>query len=85
MIFEKNKYDVYTNIRAPVPSTKVKIILGYSARNGKVKRLEAHFQISATRSGCKEVAETAVALPHSREYTKEPISSLPSYRFMEKF
>ena len=56
-----------------------KNILGYSKRNGKFKLLEPHFQISATRAGWKEVTETAVALPHSRECTKELISALPNY------
>ena len=83
--FRKNKYDENTKIRAPVPSTAVKYILGYSTRNGKFKRLEPYFQISATGSASKEVTETAVALPHSRERTKEPISALPKYGFMEKF
>ena len=62
-----------------------KNILGDSTRNGKLKRLEPYFQISATRSGWKEVAEIAVALPNSREYTKEPTSALPNNESMEKF
>ena len=56
---------------------KQKIIHGYeysSTRNGNFKRLEPHFQISATRSARKEVTEIAVALPQT--YTKEPISGL---------
>ena len=71
-----------------VPGTYVvssKNVLGYSTRNGKFKRLEPHFQISATRSGWKEVTETAVDLPHSRECTKEPISALPNYGLKEMF
>ena len=62
-----------------------KNILGYSKRNGKFKRLEPHFQFSATRSASKEGTETAAALPHSRECTKEPISALPNYGSKEKF
>ena len=50
--------------RSPGPCTATKNILGYITRNGKFKRLEPHFQNSATRSGCKEVTETAVAMPH---------------------
>ena len=42
----------------------------------KFKRVEPHFQILATRSASKEGTETAVALPHSWECTKEPISAL---------
>ena len=86
LIFLKTTTD--TRVRAPVPSTAyvaVKNILGYSTRNGKFKRLEPHFQISATRSEWKEVTENAVALPHSRECTKEPISALPNYGLKEKF
>ena len=71
--------------RAPGPSTAVKNRVGYSTRNGKFKRLEPHFQLSATGSASKEVTETAVALPHQREFTKEPMSALPNYGFMEKF
>ena len=52
-------------------------ILGYRTRKSKFKRLEPHFQLSATRSASKEGTETAAALPHSRECTKEPISALP--------
>ena len=63
----------------------VKNILGYSTRNGKFKRLEPHFQLSATRSASKEGTETAVAMPHSRECTKEPIPALPNYGRKEKF
>ena len=62
-----------------------KNILGYSKRNGKFKRLEPHFQFSATRSASKEGTETAAALPHSRECTKEPISALSNYGSKEKF
>ena len=72
---KKSKYSVYTCIQAPVKMYPW--VLCYGTRNGKFKRLEPHFQISATRSGWKEVTETAVALPHSRECTKEPISALP--------
>ena len=62
-----------------------KKILDYSTRNGKVKRLGPHFQLSATRSASKEGTETAVALPHSRECTKEPISALLNHGSKEKF
>ena len=60
-------------------------MLRYSTRNVKFKRLEPHFQLSATRSASKEGTETAVALPHSRECTKCPISALPNYGSKEKF
>ena len=70
-------------VRAPVPSTIVKNVHAYSTRNGKLQRLEPHFQFSATRSGWK-VTETAVALRHSRECAKEPISALPNNTSMEK-
>ena len=66
-------------MQAAARSTAVKNILGYSTRNGKFKRMEPHFLLSATRSASKEGAETAVALPHSRECTKDPISALPNY------
>ena len=36
-------------IRAPARSTAVKNKLDFSARNGKFKRLEPHFQLSATK------------------------------------
>ena len=58
--------------------------LDYGTRKHTFKRLVTHFQISATRSGWK-ISETAVALPHSRECTKEPISALPNNGPMEKF
>ena len=60
-------------------------ILGYSARNQNFKRLEPRFQSSATRSASKEGTETAAALPHSRECTKEPISASPNNAQLEKF
>ena len=66
-------------------STAVKNILDYNTRNGKFKRLEPHFQLSATRSASKEGTETAVALSHSRECTKEPITALLNYGSKEKF
>ena len=47
-----------------------------STRNREVKRLEPHFQTSATRSAPKEDTEGAVALEHSRECTKKLISAL---------
>ena len=37
------------------------------------------FALSATRSASEEGAETAVDLPHSREWTKEPTSALRNY------
>ena len=70
---------------SPARSTAVTNILDYSTRGGKLKRLEPHFQLSATRSASKESTETAIALPHSRECTKEPISALPKYGSKEKF
>ena len=60
-------------------------ILGYSARNQNFKRLEPRFQSSATRSASKEGTETAAALPHSRECTKEPVSALSKNGSMESF
>ena len=48
-----------------VPGTYVvssKNVLGYSTRNGKFKRLEPHFQLSATRSVSKDGMETAATL-----------------------
>ena len=67
-------------IRAAARSTAaVKKILDYSTRNGNLRRLEPHFQLSATRSASREGTEGAVTLPHSRECTKEPISALPNY------
>ena len=74
--FLKNEYD---------PSTAVKNILGCSTRNHEFKRLEPHFQLLATRSASKEGTESAVALPRSRECTKEPISALPKYGSKGKF
>ena len=65
-------------------STAVKHIRGYSTTNGKFMCLEPHFQISATRSGWK-VTKTAVASPHSRECTKEPMSPLRNIGSMEMF
>ena len=70
---------------APAPSTSAKNILGCSTKNGKFKRLEPIFQLSATRSASKEGTETAVALSHSRECTKESISALPNYSPKKKF
>ena len=71
-------------------STAVKNILGFvnikdDTRNHKFKRLEPQCHISATRSRWKETSESAVALPHSRECTKEPISPLPNNGSMENF
>ena len=71
--------------RARARSTAGKTILGYSTGIHKFKRLEPHFQFSATRSASKEGAETAVALAHSRECTKELISALPNIGLMGKF
>ena len=42
-------------------------------------------EFSATRSASKEGSETAVALPRSRQYTKEPVFALPSIESMGKF
>ena len=67
------------------PCTTVENTLGYSTRNYKFKRLEPHFQLSATGSASKESTETAVALPHSRECTNKPISALPKNGSKEKF
>ena len=76
-IFEKR-------VRAPpAPSTAIIKILGYSIRNGKF--MEPHFQISATKTGGKEVTKIAVALEHSRECTEEPMSPLQNIGLMEKF
>ena len=76
----------FKRVRAPLLFLPVsKNILGYSTRNGKFKRLEPHFQISVTRSGWKEVTETAVAPPRSRECTKKPIPPLRNIGSMDKF
>ena len=69
-------------VRAPARSTAVQNMLDYSycTRNGKFKRLGPHFQHTAMWSASKKGTETTVvALPHSRECTKEPISALPKY------
>ena len=81
---EKNEY-VTVLVRAPAPSTAVKNRLGYRTRNGKFKRLETHFQLSATGSDSKEVMQSAVALPHSRECTKEATPVLPNNGSKVKF
>ena len=57
--------------------------LDYSTRNRKFKRLEPHFQTSAARSAPKEGTKSAVALTHSRECTRELISSLPNLGSIE--
>ena len=62
----------------PAPSTAAKYTWLHSTRNHKSKRLEPHCQFSATRSASKEGKEIAVALQHSRDSTKEPISALPN-------
>ena len=64
-----------------------KNILGYSTSNHKFKRSGPHFETTARRSGREDISEptTAVAFPQSREYTKEPISALPTNGSMEKF
>ena len=87
MSYLRNRSSTKKMVRTSTSSTAVKniLILGYSTRNGTFKRLEPHFQISATRSGWKEVTETAVASPHSPECTKEPISPLRNIGSMEKF
>ena len=59
--------------------------LDFSTRNRKVKRMDTHFQASATRSALKEVTKGAVALAHLRECTKELISALPIFGSMEAF
>ena len=41
--------------------------------------MEPHFQLSETGSASKDGTEAAVALPQSRECTKEPISALLNY------
>ena len=72
-------------MRAPAPSTAVNNRLGYRTRNGKLKCLEPHFQLSATGSDSKEVMQSAVALPHSRECTKEATPVLPNNGSKVKF
>ena len=85
MSYVCNKSFLKKLARTSKSSTAVKKKIGYSTINGKFKCLEPHFQISATRSGWKDVTETAVASPHSRECTKEPISPLLNIGSMEKF
>ena len=46
-----------------------KCLAVYSTRDQSFKRLEPHFQTSATRSALKEDTKSAVALAHSREGT----------------
>ena len=75
-------------VRAPARSTAVQNMLDYSycTRNGKFKRLGPHFQHTAMWSASKKGTETTVvALPHSRECTKEPISPLTNFGSKEKF
>ena len=67
-----------------VVSSKKYTWLQYKKRQIQ-SRLEPYFQHSATRSASKEGTETAIAWPHSRECTKEPISSLPNYGSKKKF
>ena len=50
--------------------------LGHSLGNRKFKRLEPHFQTSATRT--QEGTETAVPSAHSQQCTKELIFALPN-------
>ena len=71
-------------LHAP-PAVKIYLVLGYSSRNHKLKCREPHFQRSAPRSGWKEISETAVALLHSWECIKEPISALPNNGLLVKF
>ena len=74
----KNSYE-----RARARSTAVKIHL--TTAQETANSMEPHLQVSATSSASKEGTETAVALPHSRGYTKEPIPALPKYGLKEKF
>ena len=86
--FEKRvPYHEPRMIRRAVKNTRYSVVLKYlgTERNGKFKRMEPHFQLSATRSASQEGTETAFDLPHSRECTKEPIPALPNYSSKEKF
>ena len=64
-------------------SSKKYTCLEYQKPN--IKCLEPHFQISATRSGWKDISETVVALTYSRECTKETMSALPNNGSTQKF
>ena len=80
----ENDYQVRQLLLVVLHETVKKIICN-STRNSKFKRLGPPFQLSSTKSASKEGRETAVASPHSRECTKEPISILPNYGSNEKF
>ena len=59
--------------------------LGYSTRNHKFKRLEPRFSHFGDEVGMEgDLGNYSVALSHSRECTKEPISALPSNEPMER-
>ena len=79
---DQQKHDVSLRLlgSSSSRSTAEKNILAtYSTRNRKFKRLEPHFQPSATKSGMKENTKrvSAVALANSRKCTKELTSGLP--------
>ena len=61
-----------------------KKVLGYGTRNRTFKRLEPHFQSSATRSAPKENTKRAVALAHSRRESA-PRSSYPGYQILARW
>ena len=82
---EKGTYSLRLLWVPPACSTAEKNIFGYSTRNRKIKRLEPHFQTSATRSAPKEDTKSAVALAHPRECTKELIAGLPKFGSMKTF
>ena len=79
---ERTRYDFWV---PPALVLQQKKILDYRTRNRKFKRLEPHFQPSATRSASKEDTKRAVALTHSRGCTKELISGLPNFGSLETF
>ena len=78
-------YLVCVFVRAPSPSTTAVNIHLATVQQTAIIRLEPHCQILATRSEWKEVAETAVALPHSQECSKDIISPLLFFSSKEEF
>ena len=81
----KTQNNWYEYVRAPAPSTAVTNTLGYSTRNHKFKRLEPRFSHFGDEVGMEgDLGNYSVALSHSRECTKEPISALPSNEPMER-
>ena len=79
--FFLNKY-VYTSSCSFYSSSKKYTWLDY--KKPQIQAPGTTFSNFSDEFGM-EVTETAVALPYSRECTKEPISALPNYALKEKF